>query len=97
MFKNKINEFTPVSNIFIDKFMPNARGEFLKVYLLGLKYCMAGEIGANSSMLANTLHLLESDVMNAWNFWNDEGVIKILPIDNMNNFNIEFLLFGVLL
>src|ERR1700737_4443774 len=91
MFKNKINKFTPVSNIFIDKFMPKARGEFVKVYLLGLKYCMSGEIGANSSMLANTLHLLETDVMNAWNFWNDEGVIKIQPIDNMNNFNIEFL------
>lgn len=91
MFKNKVNDFTPVSNIFIDKFMPKARGEFVKVYLLGLKYCMAGEIGANSSMLASTLHLLETDVMNAWNFWNDEGVIKIQPIDNMNNFNIEFL------
>ena len=91
MFKNKVNEFTPVSNIFIDKFMPKARGEFVKVYLLGLKYCMAGEIGANSSILANTLHLLETDVMNAWNFWNDEGVIKIQPIDNMSNFNIEFL------
>ncbi len=91
MFKNKINEFTPVSNIFIDTFMPNARGEFVKVYLLGLKYCMSGEIGVNSAMLASTLHLLETDVMNAWNYWNDEGVIKIIPIDKMNNFNIEFL------
>lgn len=24
-------------------------------------------------------------------FWNDEGVIKIQPIDNMGNYNIEFL------
>src|SRR5665647_2732152 len=91
MFKNKVNEYTPVSNIFIDKFMPRARGEFVKVYLLGLKYCACGEIGATSSVIANTLGLLETDVVNAWSYWNDENLIKMTPIDNMGNFNIEFL------
>ena len=38
MLKNKHINFTPVSNIFIEKYMPNARGEFVKVYLLLLKY-----------------------------------------------------------
>ena len=52
MFKNKTLNFTPVSNIFIDKFMPKARGEFVKVYLLMLKYSISGEIGANSSIIA---------------------------------------------
>lgn len=91
VFKNNSWNYTPVSNIFIDKFMPKARGEFVKVYLLGLKYCMSGEIGVSSEIIASTLHLLQTDVMNAWNFWNDEGVIKIQPIDNMGNYNIEFL------
>ena len=91
MFKNKTNEFTPLSNVFIDNYMPKARGEYVKVYILGLKYCISGEIGVNSSILASTLHLLETDVMNAWNYWNDEGVIKLIPIDNMKNYNIEFL------
>lgn len=91
MFKNRTNNFTPVSNVFIDKYMPNARGEFVKVYLLGLKYCMSGEIGVNSTILANTLHLLETDIMNAWNYWNNEGIIKMAVIDNMGNFNLEFL------
>ena len=91
MFKNKLNNYTPVSNIFIDKYMPKARGEYVKVYLLGIKYCMSGEPGANSAMLSGTLHLLETDLMNALNYWNDEGVIKLSPIDNMGNFNIEFL------
>ena len=31
MLKNKHINFTPVSNIFIEKYMPNARGEFVKV------------------------------------------------------------------
>lgn len=91
MFKNKNTDYTTISNVFIDKFMPKARGEYIKVYLLGLRYCLAGELGMNSSSIASTLHLLESDVMNAWNYWNDEGVVKISKIDDMNNFSVEFL------
>lgn len=91
IFKTKTFDYTPVSNIFIDKYMPKARGEYVKVYLLGLKYCLGGELGVNSSILASTLHLLETDIINAWNYWNDEGVIKMIPVDNMGNYNIEFL------
>ena len=50
VFKSENYKYTPVSNIFIDKFMPRARGEFVKVYLLGLKYCASGEIGATSQL-----------------------------------------------
>jgi DnaD/phage-associated family protein len=91
MFKNKVLDYTPVSNVFIDRYMAKARGEYIKVYLLGLKYCISGELGANSSLIASTLRLLETDVLNAWNYWNDEGVIKMSTIDNMGNFRIEFL------
>lgn len=91
MFKSKNLDYTPVSNVFIDNFMAKARGEYVKVYLLGLKYCISGEIGASSSLIASALSLLETDVLNAWNYWNDEGVIKLIPIDNIGNFNIEFL------
>ena len=90
ILKNKSLNFTPVSNIFIEKYMPNARGEFIKVYLLMLKYNNSGEMGASSSILASTLNLLESDILNALNYWNDEGVIKLIPVDKMGNFNVEF-------
>lgn len=90
MFKHKNTEYTPVSNIFIDNFMSKARGEYIKVYLLGLRYCLSGELGVNSSSIANTLQLLESDVMNAWNYWNEQGIIKITQIDTMGNYEIEF-------
>ncbi|WPC41885.1 DnaD domain protein [Clostridium sp. JS66] len=91
VFKSKNSNYTPVSNIFIDKFMPKARGEFVKVYLLGLKYCVSGELGVSSQIMAGALHLLETDVLNAWNYWNDENVIRMVPIDNMGNYNIEFI------
>lgn len=90
MLKSKPLNFTPVSNIFIEKYMPSARGEFIKVYLLMLKYNVSGEMGASSSILASSLNLLESDILNALNYWNDEGVIKLIPIDKMGNFSVEF-------
>lgn len=90
MLKNKDLNFTPVSNIFIERYMPKARGEFIKVYLLMLKYNTSGEAGVSSSILASSLNLLESDILNAFNYWNDEGVIKLIPIDKMGNFTIEF-------
>ena len=90
ILKNNTCTFTPISNVFIEKYMPFARGEFVKVYLLLLKYNFSNEPGVNSSILASSLNLLESDVMNALNYWNDQGVIKFVPVDKMNNFSIEF-------
>lgn len=91
MLKSKSIGFTPVSNIFIEKYMPQARGEFIKIYLLLLKYNTSGELGVSSSILASSLNLLESDIMNALHYWSDLGLIKLVPIDKMGNFNIEFL------
>lgn len=90
MLKTSPVSFTPVSNTFIEKYMPQARGEFVKVYLLMLKYRTSGELGANSSIVASKLHLLESDVMNALDYWNAEGVIKLTPIDTMGNYDLDF-------
>lgn len=91
MLKDSNLCFTPVSNVFIEKYMPQARGEFIKVYLLLLRYNTSREPGISGTVLAASLNLLESDVMNALNYWNDQGVIRLVPFDNMNNFNIEFL------
>lgn len=90
MLKSKSLGFTPVNNIFIEKYMPQARGEFIKIYLLMLKHDISGELGVSSSILASSLNLLESDIMNALNYWNDQEVIKFTQIDKMGNFNVEF-------
>lgn len=90
MLKNSPVTFTPISNIFIEKHMPKARGEFVKVYILMLKYILSGELGVSSSIIASKLNLLESDIMNAFYYWQDEGLLKIVPIDKMGNYSIEF-------
>lgn len=91
MLKSKTVGFTPINNVFIEKYMPNARGEFIKVYLLMLKHNISGELGVSSSILASSLNLLESDIMNALNYWDEQGVVKLTKIDKMGNFNVEFL------
>ncbi|OPJ62284.1 DnaD domain protein [Clostridium oryzae] len=91
MFKKSAAQYTLINNLFIEKFMPKARGEFVKVYLMILKLALNGEAGINSTMLASMLHLLESDVMNALNYWNEEGILNFVPIDKLGNYSIEIL------
>ena len=56
-----------------------------------LKHSLSNEYGVNSSIIASSLQLLESDIINALNYWNDEGLIKLTPIDKLGNFSIEFI------
>lgn len=91
MFKHKDLDYTPVSNIFIDKYMPTAKGIYIKVYLLGLRYCIAGELGINSSSISSMLSLSDEEIMEAWNYWNEEGIVEVNQIDTMGNYSIEFL------
>lgn len=86
--KNKYDfDETPIPNIFFNDFMPNANGDFVKVYLLAYKIALAGtndEI--DNKILADMLDMLESDIERAWEYWEKQGIIKILE-----NKEIEFL------
>ncbi len=84
------NNYILLDNNFIDKFLPKARGEYIKIYILILKYASCGEMGFDSSFIAKTLNLLESDVKNALNYWSDMGVIKLTTLDDKIS-SIEFL------
>jgi DnaD/phage-associated family protein len=79
---------TPLPNVFIDQYMPNATPVYVMVYILGLRHCLGGE-GVSIKDLAETLKLLASDVINAWRYWEKEGLITILD-DNVEHFSIEF-------
>ncbi len=84
-----------ISNVFIDIFMPMADGLAVKVYLLG--YRMATDIRSNprfdNSSIAQNLNIPLSDVVNAWKFWENAGLIKIHSenLDDEFNFSVEFM------
>lgn len=91
---------TSIENLFLSKYMVDAPGDFIKVYLLGLKYSQSldptvqtiGRIASNEHF-AKTLSLHTSVVMDAWRYWESHGIINVNSVEHGNDddMNIEFL------
>lgn len=79
---------TSVENIFLNDYMPQADGDFVKVYLAGLQLAMRGGEGDHYA-LADRLNILESDVKRAWDYWESEGIIQ--KIYEGESYGIRFL------
>lgn len=69
-------EFIPVSSDFIERSMLNANGAYVKVYLYALNLAYKG-ISEDNTDIAKKLNLLESDVVNAFEFWKNENIISL--------------------
>lgn len=69
---------TPIENIFLNDFMPMANGTYVKVYLLGYKYASDKDpsLVIDHETIVKHLNIPLSDVLNAWNFWEQKGIIK---------------------
>lgn len=69
-------DYVPVKKEFIENYMPQANGAYVKVYLYTL---FLGQDGLNMSnaQIARVLNLVESDVVNALKFWESEGLLTI--------------------
>mgnify|MGYP006277978563 CR=1 FL=1 len=86
---------TSIENIFINDFMPMAHGTYVKVYLLGYKYAKDKDenLDVDNRTIAKHLNVPLGDILNAWDFWEDKGIIKKLyhEEDNDMEYSIEFL------
>jgi len=82
---------TPISNIFIDNYMPKANGTFVKVYLYGYRKCFHDVYDLTSKQIAETMDILESDVILAWKFWEKEKLMKLHFNEETNNYDVEYL------
>lgn len=69
-------DFIPVSADFIEKKMPRANGAYVKVYLYALSLAYKG-ISEDTSDIAKKLSLLESDVINALEYWEKEEILTV--------------------
>lgn len=79
---------TTVENAFITHYMPKARGEYVKVYLFGLKCCYMGQDLSNDD-IAKALDISVTDVIKAWKYWEDENILRTDgPDDDMR---VEFM------
>lgn len=66
---------TSVENMFINEYMPDAPGEYVKVYLFALMYADLG-VDMNVRQMAKQLGSTEDEIMKAWDYWDNKGVIK---------------------
>lgn len=68
---------TTVSNAFIDYYMPQASGSYVKVYLYLLR-CLSSQPECFSiSFLADRLEHTEADILRALKYWEKTGLLSI--------------------
>lgn len=66
---------TKVENLFINEFLPEAPGEYVKVYLFGLMYAQYDQT-IDSSKLSMILGLSEDEIEEAWIYWESKGLVR---------------------
>ncbi|MCR5194836.1 MAG: DnaD domain protein [Pseudobutyrivibrio sp.] len=69
--------FTCVSNTFIDDFMKDANGEYVKIYLYLLRCLNNDGIEFSIGQLADCLDHTEKDVMRALLYWEKVGLLHL--------------------
>lgn len=95
-FKSKPNELYNdilIPNLFLDMYLPICSGNQLKVYLLGYREAFffngIKSKGLDNKEIASILNISEDEVLDAWDFWERMGVIKVHDKTDKNL--IEFL------
>jgi DnaD/phage-associated family protein len=68
--------FTPLDNIFIDKYLKELRGDFVKVYILCLRYGYSN-LELSLEKISEELNLLQTDVVNALESLQEAGLIRL--------------------
>ena len=71
------NGVTCVSNAFIDEYMRDANGEFVKIYLYLLRLLGHDEPDIDISILAEKLDHTEKDVRRALAYWEKSGLVSL--------------------
>ena len=69
-------DITPVENQFILEYLPNARGDYVKVYLYGLMCCYHPEKEMNLDTMCHELDMSEDDVQAAFSYWERRKLVR---------------------
>lgn len=77
---------------FLDYYLPTVNGDYLKIYLYGLRLCYNNE-SLTDEEIAQKLGFLKADIVNAWSFWEQEGLVFVHQDGTVEFENIEELTF----
>ncbi len=67
---------TDVENVFINEYMTEAPGEYVKAYLYGL-FCSEHGMELKAALMAEVLHMDEDRLREAWEYWERMNVVAI--------------------
>ncbi len=77
LYSDAPNTMTNVPNLFIDEYMPDANGEFVKVYLYLLR-CMENPAqDCSVSVIADRFNHTEKDVLRALKYWEKMHLLRL--------------------
>ncbi len=78
------HQVTCVPNAFIDKYMQDANGEFVKIYLYLLRMLSQGEVNFCLSSMADKFNYTESDVRRGLSYWEKMHLLLMEQDDSGN-------------
>lgn len=83
---------TRVENMFINEYMAQASGDYVKVYLFALMYADIN-VPLENGIIAKQLSMADEDVLKAWSYWENQGIVRKHFKDPTDKFHyqIEFL------
>ena len=82
------NSYVVLENKFITKYLPEADGFAVKVYLYGLYLCSHGVGDFTLSSMAEVLKCTTKDLEKAFAFWEDYDLVQII---SKNPFAVQYL------
>lgn len=84
-------DYTLVSNCFLDTYMPQANGEFVKIYLYLLRNASVSKDALELSSIADIFNCTENDVIRALKYWKNTGILDMSCDSSKNLTGIRLL------
>lgn len=75
--KGNFFNHTSISNIFLDKYMPDANGEFVKIYLYLLRCASTPNVDLSICKIADLMNYTEKDILRALRYWEQIGLLSL--------------------
>ena len=73
-----LSSYTGIENQFIQKYMPMADGDAVKVYIFGLYLCQNIQQDYTLAEAASTLNFSEEKIIDLFKFWEDFDLLEIV-------------------
>ena len=81
-FSNQLisSNTTQIDNVFLSEFLPNANGEYSKVYLYGLYKCSSSKDNTLEDF-SKVLQISPEDILSIFYYWQELGLVNVINVE----------------